>query len=53
MATGTSRVVLSKNAMKNESQEALNTEFKNENDVAKNVKKFPLKASASSHNHSK
>lgn len=51
MANGASRLVLAENALKNASQEALNSAFKNENEVAK-VKKIPLK-NPSKHNHSK
>ncbi len=35
------------------SQAEINAKFKNEDNVAKNRNKFPLKASKSEHNHSK
>lgn len=53
MANGASRIVLAENAIKGKSQSDLNNQFKNENEVAKNVTKFPLKSASSEHNHSK
>jgi len=52
MANGASRLVLAQNAIKKESQSALNSEFKNENDVAKVTKKIPVKY-PTKNNHSK
>ncbi len=41
------------NEIKKQSQSSLNQDFKDENERVKRTKKFPLKAGASSHNHSK
>ena len=52
MASGSSRIVLAKAQLKKESQSEINKAFGNENEVAKNTKKIPLK-NPSEHNHSK
>jgi len=52
MANGQSRLVLAQAYLKKASQDKINTDFKNENDVAKATKKIPLK-NPTKNNHSK
>ena len=48
---GASRMVQAKNQLENGSYDEMNAQFKNENEVVKNVKKYSSR-SAIEHNHS-